>query len=787
MISTTLFNAAAQTAYRKPAQAILDVLDAPETPRIYVSPPKTHAALAERLRYPPVADLAEPMLRLAGVRINPKTNGPHRATQYAGLSIIQLSGGVTTQVDLPEDAPFLDLHWSPDGSRFALTVVRENRVELWTGETATAKIKRAEGVVVNAAFGTPMEWMPDSRTVLLQTVPEGRGRPPERSPVPKGPVIQEASGESGPLRTYQDLLTDSHDEALFDYYATSQFAMLESASGKISKIGAPAIFERATPSPDGKLLLVERINRPYSYQHPYYRFPYSVLVWDQSGNPVKQLADLPLADNVPIEGVPTGPRSHSWHPLGGATVHWVEALDEGDPNKKVPHRDKLMRLSAPFEAEPEEFFRTGQRWMGTAWSENGDFAFVRDYDRDERWLRTFLLDPPDPSSEARLIWSRSVQDRYADPGTAVRRTLPSGRRAIQQFNGKILLAGEGASPKGDMPFLDEYSWRSGEAERLFHCDDESYEYVVAVLDSEGNRILTRRESPADPPNYYIRDREADTVTALTHFKDPAPQIRSITKRRVTYQREDGVDLSFTLYLPPGYNEGEGEPLPTVMWAYPREYNTAQTAGQIRGSTKVFTLLSGPSHLFYLLAGYAILDGATLPVIGDPETANDTYIDQIVASAKAAIEKAAELGVTDPERVGVGGHSYGAFMTANLLAHSNLFEAGVARSGAYNRTLTPFGFQAERRTFWEAPQIYFKLSPFMAANKINEPLLLIHGEADNNSGTFPVQSERMYHAVKGNGGVVRLVMLPHESHGYVARESIEHVLAEMIDWFDKYVK
>jgi dipeptidyl aminopeptidase/acylaminoacyl peptidase len=414
-------------------------------------------------------------------------------------------------------------------------------------------------------------------------------------------------------------------------------------------------------------------------------------------------------------------------------------------------------------------------------------VLVSDYDRDKKWIRTLRLNPQERSVQPEVIWSRSVQDRYADPGTPVTRTLPSGHHAIQHFGDGILLAGDGASPQGDHPFLDKFNLTSKTAERLFHCEDGYYEPVVAILDDDGTRLLTRRQSPADPPNYYIRDRKADTVTAITKFKDPAPQIRGITKRRVTYLREDGVDLSFTLYLPPGYKEGEGKPLPTVMWAYPREFNSAKTAGQISGSTKQFTLIDGPSHLFFLLAGYAILDGATLPVVGDPETANDTYIEQIVAGAKAAIDKAAELGVTDPKRVGVGGHSYGAFMTANLLAHSELFKAGLARSGAYNRTLTPFGFQAERRTFWEAPQIYFKLSPFMAANKINEPLLLIHGEADNNSGTFPVQSERMYHAIKGNGGVVRLVMLPHESHGYAARESIEHVLAEMIDWFDKYVK
>jgi dipeptidyl aminopeptidase/acylaminoacyl peptidase len=272
---------------------------------------------------------------------------------------------------------------------------------------------------------------------------------------------------------------------------------------------------------------------------------------------------------------------------------------------------------------------------------------------------------------------------------------------------------------------------------------------------------------------------------LTHFPDPAPQLRSITKQLVTYKRADGVPLSFTLYLPANYKKGER--LPTIVWAYPLEFSDAGTAGQVSGSPSHFTTIGGISQLFLVTQGYAVLDDATMPVIGDPETMNNTYVEQIVASAKAAIDKAVEMGVADRDRIGVGGHSYGAFMTANLLAHSDLFRAGVARSGAYNRTLTPFGFQSERRTLWEAPEMYMKVSPFMHADKIKHPILLIHGMADDNSGTFPIQSERLYQAIKCNGGIVRYVQLPYEAHGYLARESTEHTLYEMVSWFDKWVK
>ena len=401
-----------------------------------------------------------------------------------------------------------------------------------------------------------------------------------------------------------------------------------------------------------------------------------------------------------------------------------------------------------------------------------------------------MINVDDSSQAPKLVWALNNQDRYHDPGRPIMTELPNGQRAILQNGDFIFLEGQGASPEGDMPFLDKFDLKTLKAERVFQCDKEHYESVVALLNDDGTKFITRRESPTEPPNYYILEQSASrsnpAVKAITQFTDPTPQLRSIKKQLVTYNRPDGVQLSFTLYLPPNYKEGTR--LPTVVWAYPLEYNDADTAGQISGSTKRFTTISGPSHLFFLLEGYAVLDNATIPIVGsDPDTVNNTYLEQLVSSAKAAIDKATAMGVTDPNRVGVGGHSYGAFMTANLLAHSSLFRAGIARSGAYNRTLTPFGFQSESRTIWEAPDLYSKMSPFMYANNIKDPILLIHGEADDNSGTFPIQSERMYAAIRGNGGTARLVMLPYEAHGYAGKESIEHVLYEMINWFDEYVK
>jgi len=633
-------------------------------------------------------------------------------------------------------------------------------------------------------MGNALTWMPDSRTLLVQLVSATRGAAPAMPMVPNEPVTQESSGRPGPVRTYEDLLKNPYDEKLYEYYATSQLALVDSASRHATPVGKPAIFQTVDPAPDGNHILVTRLQKPFSYLFPDSAFPKEVEVWDAKGKLAYKVASLPLADQVPIDGVITGPRSIRWLPTQPATLVWVKALDDGDPKKKVPYRDSVLTIKAPFTGAPVELFKTEQRFANGGFGDQGGVMIFSDYERDTRWARTFIFDIDKPAVPPKLLWSRNLQDRYKDPGTPLTRSV-GGQRAIRQNGDWIYLTGTGASPEGDRPFLDRFNLQTLKSERIFRSDANSYETVVALLRDDGSQFITRRESPTEAPNYFVRSSTETAARALTQFPDPTPQLRGIKKQLVTYKRADGVPCSFTLYLPPNYKEGTR--LPTVVWAYPLEFNDANTAGQITGSTQRATSIVGPSHLFFLMEGYAVLDNATMPIVGTPETVNNTYIEQIVMSAKAAIDKATEMGVTDPDRVGVGGHSYGAFMTANLLAHSDLFRAGIARSGAYNRTLTPFGFQSERRTIWEAPELYLKVSPFMFAQKINEPMLMIHGEADDNTGTFPIQSERMYQAMKGNGATVRLVMLPHEAHGYAGRESIEHVLYEMISWFDKYVK
>jgi dipeptidyl aminopeptidase/acylaminoacyl peptidase len=769
--------------YQLPPQSIVDILDAAPPPTPDLSPTKDTLALIERASMPALSELAQPMLRLAGRRINPRTNGPHRAQIARSIMLKSIADGSERKVTLPANPALTWIGFSADGKRFAFTHQRENGIELWIGETATGAAKSITTAQLNATLGTPCKFVGEGQSLMCLFVSPSRGNAPAAPAVPPGPNVQETRGMTAPVRTYQDLLSSAHDEALFDYYATSQLAFVDATSGQRTPVGAPAVFEMVEVSPDTNYIAVSRIRRPYSWLVPYTNFPSTIEVLDRKGTVVKQIAELPMADTVPNGGVLPGPRSVQWQPLAPATLTWAEALDKGDPKSKVPHRDRVMVFAAPFAGAPTEVAKTEFRFGNLSFTDSGA-ALITENDRTRRWTRTWIVDKA--GATPRKLWDRSQEDAYGNPGTPQRRERASGTSTIQQAGNSIYLAGTGASPEGARPFIDRLDLTTLKTERLFQTTGRMYEAVIGVLSDDGTKILTRHESRNDPPNIYVRDLKTGDRRAMTNYQDPAPQLKGIQKQLVTYKRNDGVELSATIITPPGWTPAQG-PLPTLLWAYPREFVDPAMASQVTGSSDRYTSISGASHLLFLTQGYAIIDDPTMPIVGPGETANDTYIEQLVASAQAAVDRAAALGVTDKNRVVVGGHSYGGFMTANLLAHSDIFRAGLARSGAYNRTLTPFGFQNEQRTFWEVPEIYGKMSPFYHAHKINEPILLIHGEMDDNSGTFPIQSERLYMALKGHGAIARYVTLPYEAHGYAARESVLHTVAEMLNWANEFGK
>jgi dipeptidyl aminopeptidase/acylaminoacyl peptidase len=802
------------SGYNQPPKNILDVMHAPSPPVPRMSPTQDAILLVSWQDYPSIARMSTPFLRLAGVRVEPRNHSKHdtpggygitpcaRTLELVHVADARPTDGARIPVALPEGGCAGGPMWSADGKRFAFVNLASEAVELWIGDGKTGKVHKVSGARLNPMFNDEMQWMPDQKMLLVKLVPEGMGAPPPEPVVPAGPSIQETTGEKGQSSTYEnrDTLGNKHDEDVFDYYAASQLALVDAATGAITPVGKPGNYELVDAAPDGQHILVAAIHKPYSYVTTYDRFPHEVEVWDTSDLShirVQTIASVPLADRVPIAGVPVGPRDFSWRATEPATLVWAEALDGGDWKVQVPARDKIVLQKAPFNSPAVEITRTEQRYVSFAWGEQAGTALLNEYDENRHWRRTFVINVDDQQSKQRLLWDLSSDEKYANPGNPVKRELANGATVVRQEGDSIYLAGIGSSPDGDRPFLNRLDLKTLKSDRLFRSDKTCYEQFLSFTGPDTKTFLTWHQSPTDPPNAFARTLGtavindapagealyASTSVAITHIPDPAPEVRAIKKRLVKYKRADGLDLSFTLYTPPGYKEGTR--VPAILYAYPLDYADASKAGQVAGSQETFTQLR--QYRLLLLAGYAIIDNAAFPIVGDPKKAYDTYLEQLVADAKAAVDEAVRLGVADPDRIGVTGHSHGALMTANLVAHSDLFRAGVATSGSYNKTLTPFGFQNERRSVWEATDVYLKVSPFFSADKLKTPLLLMHGAEDANPGTTPIQSQRLYEAIRGNGGITRLVMLPHEPHWYTAMESNEQEVYEMLRWFDKYVK
>jgi predicted esterase len=901
--------------YRRPPPAIARLVDASVDPAVSLQPrSKEHLVLLERPNLPPIAEVAAEELRLAGFRINAATYAPSRADYFNGMHM--------QRIDDPERRriPFSGLpacqrgrhqigyvRWAPDGTRFAFCIYEPMRgLELWCAEVATRTARPVlPGVRLNAVCADPFTWSSDSRTVVAKFVIEDRAVP-QRSPVPRGPIVQEnLSSKPAPSRTFQDLLKDRHDVALFGHYTTCQLGRVDVLGGKLALLGLPAAFRRASPSPDGKYILVDAMNPPYEFMMPASRFPRTVEVWSmEKGAVVATVADIPLQDKIPIafDGVGEGPRGIGWRADAAATLYWAEAQDGGDPNAEAEIRDCVYTLPAPFDAAPRRLASLAWRYNGLVWGSDS-VALLTERRYKTRSARSYLIAPgPEPgmastggagrpatvpiTSEAgaasstlasggihtstssvdhrvaqgpacaracdlsqgeaprrMVIEIDNWENRYSDPGSVCTVRNDAGKVVLrlmypENSPGKektaggsqvgrpyFLMQGAGASDDGDRPFLSIFDTVTGEQSRIWHSCPPKFETIVTILAEDpatrmAKTVLIRQETPRDNPNFFIFNIDPDEtllsgrhvadaaapysslasripatsgnrqLRAITAFPHPAPELADAQREIVSYTRADGVRLNGNLYLPPGYDAERDGPLPTFIWAYPREFKSAAYASQTRGSPYRFVRLAR-TPLYWLTAGYAILDGPLIPIIssddgeGEP---NDTFVPQLVSSAEAAVDFLVERGVSWRDRIAIGGHSYGAFMAVNLLAHApGLFCCGIARSGAYNRTLTPFGFQSEERSLWTAPDVYSQMSPYMFADRVEAPLLLIHGEADNNAGTFPMQSERMYQALRGHGKIVRYVSLPSEGHGYRARESVMHALAEMTEWLDKYTK
>lgn len=779
----------AQDGYQKPPEVIAKLIEAPSTPSVSIDSKGEWMLLMERPGYPSIEEVSSPELRIGGTRINPRTNGRSRSSHMTGLEMQNIKTGDKFRFNgMPATPKIGNVSWSNDEQKIAFTNTVSNGIELWVVDVASKQAMKLTEAIVNNAYVKAFDWMPDNQTLLVSTVPAGRGAAPEKPAAPKGPVIQETAGAEAASRTYQDLLKNSYDETLFEYYTTVQL-MKVSVNGQATKFGEEGIIKNYNASPDGNYILVQNIQKPFSYLVPASRFPFNYEIWDANGGLVDVLAEIDLDEVRPkgFDATRLGKRSVEWRADVPATLVWAEAKDGGDPALETDERDAVYMLDAPFNGQPELLTTTSLRYGYIDWGDE-ERAILNERWWAKRLDKRTLIDPSAPGSEGKVIIDRSTSDRYSDPGRPMTVKNEYGYYVLKFDKDNVFMSSVGGSPEGDRPYLGKFNLKNGKTEILFRSEAPYYERPVDIIDKKANTIITIRESETDAPNYFMRDLKKGTMEAITNFEHPQPEMMAVNKEIIKYQRADGVDLTAVLYTPEGYDKTKDGPLPVLMWAYPREYKSKANAAQVRGTPYSFTRVSSGSPLFWVLRGYAVMANTEMPIIGEGDKQpNDSFREQLVMNAEAAIDAVVELGVGDRNRIGVGGHSYGAFMTANLLAHSDLFAAGIARSGAYNRTLTPFGFQREERTYWEAPELYNYMSPFMHADKVNEPLLLIHGEADNNSGTFPIQSIRFYNAVKGHGGTARLVMLPDESHGYRAKESILHMLWEMDNWLEEHVK
>ncbi|WP_370174442.1 S9 family peptidase [Leeuwenhoekiella palythoae] len=777
--------------YQKPPQEILDLVDVPRAPWVLMNTEGDTMLLMYRDSYKTIAELSEEELRLGGLRINPKTNIGSRTTFYNDIKIKGIEETEASTISgLPEDAKLSNFNWSPDESKMAFTNTIEDGVQVWVLDLETATAKRVTEAFVNANMGNPISWFKDGESLLVNMLPATRKELVNTAEaIPTGPTISTSDGSKAQNRTYQDLLQNPNDVFNFEQLATSALVKVN-LDGTSTLWKDAAMYSDVSFSPDGNYIMTSTIHKPFSYIVPYYRFPETVTVYQQDGTEVKVVNETPLLEELPqgFMATQTGKRRISWRADQPATLYWVEALDQGNPEVEVEYRDQVFMQKAPFSAAPQKVIKTINRYSGILW---GDANTAIAYDRwwNTRNTKTYVFNPSDGSNTGEVISDRSYQDVYSDPGNFVTHDNEYGRSVLTLVNGNAYLMGDGFSDKGQFPFIDKMNLKTQETERIYESEyTDKLESLQKALDIEAGKILVRIEAPTEYPNYYIRDLNDNSLDQITRFENPFKSIQDVHKEVITYKREDGLELSGTLYLPVGYDMNKKEKKPMLLWAYPREYKDKSSAAQTTTNPNEFTYPYYGSMVYWVTRGYVVLDDAAFPIVGEgDEEPNDTFRSQLVANAKAAIDAVDDLGYIDRDRVAVGGHSYGAFMTANLLSHSNLFAAGIARSGAYNRTLTPFGFQSEERNYWEAPEIYYEMSPFMHADKMKTPLLLIHGVADNNSGTYPLQSERYFNALKGLGATARLVMLPKESHGYAAKESILHMLWEQDQWLEKYVK
>jgi dipeptidyl aminopeptidase/acylaminoacyl peptidase len=772
--------AAGSGGYRQPPQDVVAIIAARKPPLISVAPDRRQAILAEPEGFTRLEDLARPAVSVDGRRFDLGSHARRGMVHYSGLTLLALGTGESRRLPLADNARIGYPQWSPRSDRLAFGVFAPTGVELWHAGTEDMQPVKVEGLRLNTAGGRSFVWMPDGQRILCRLVAAGADGMPRLPLSIPGPIVLEATGSRQPA-AMRAVGRNPHEHQLFNYFMRSQLAIANTSTGELAPIGVPDLYGDIAPSPDGNFILVTRMTPPGDAPDVGLSPADTLEVWTASGQIVSSLLSSPEAVSTEARKR----RGFRWQHTASATLQWIEDMFPSDGLRAGTGGERLMVLAAPFSAAPREVFRSEHAITGIDWVDASESAIVHVYDEQERRAAAWLVDLRRPGAEARSLWTRHIDDRYDDPGRPMTKRNAAGLDVVIQEHGDIYMSARGVTPQGERPFVSRWSLTEMDGEVLWRSSEGTYAEAIALLDDEEPRLLIRHEAATMPPNYAVVGLRGGPRRELTSFRSPGAETFRVRKEVVTFPRADGIMLQATLYSP--MQKADEERLPLVLWAYPRTYADAQRAGQVSRSGDHFSAFDRAIPAFLAMHGFAVMDQVSMPIVRADRGAGRSFSEQVVASARAAIDKAVEMGVADPQRVGVAGHSFGAFMTVSLLAHSELFKAGVAFSGAYNRTLTPFGFQTERRTLWEAPNMYMEMSPLMYAHRITAPLLLVHGSQDENRGTTPMQSERLFQAIMGQGGTAKLVMLPYEGHVYRARESVLHSAAEMLEWFSLHLR
>ena len=780
---------ASDSVYQLPCERIVEIFDRPLHPLVSVLHGQDKMMSYDLSIYIPLEWLAQEVVHYGEINIYSRSRSRPRVNFHSGIHVVDISSATkgleetsfhSTRLDLPKNSAFGG--GMPSFSGHALFTIEYlyDRMVLWHVDTSTYETRVLLDGGLTQVTNSVASWFPDNVNLLVSLIPENMEKPELASNVPTGPIIRETTGRESRIITRPNLIQDSHEEALFEYYATTQLGVLNTITGELRRIGSPGVITSTLVSPNSRFVLVHEHIKPFSKTVAYWHFPSRWYVYDLVENREIELVRHPQA--VPQFGrVQTGKRWFSWHPLMDASLIYVEALDGGESNAPATYRDDIRLLNHPFRGNGRRLFRTAQRLQEISFIDRDTYILSEFEWRTNTTITTLV----NSRNRRHQISRRHIRAIYDSPGSPVTYTTNRGQTLVLRQGNYIFFIGDGVSRDSRVPFVDKLNVNTFVRQRIVEFDEEDFVQILDFYNNNPERLLILRQNRTTPNNMFLVNLADNTEIALTQIVDNVPELTNLPTRVIRYMREDGVQLSGLLYLPANFDGSERIPL--LMSAYPREFIDAATASQIVNQDNRFVRPFGSSNLYMCLDNVAVLVNAAFPIIGDTETANNTFIEQSIMNARAAIDYLYEEGIIDRDKVVISGHSYGAFMVLNMLAHSDLFAGGIAQNGAYNRTLTPFGFQSERRSLWQARDTYINLSPFLFANQIQAPLLLIHSTEDTNPGTFPLQSRRLFEALEGLGKTARYVQLPLEGHNYRARETHLHLLWEYQKFFDDFIR